>query len=105
MKKLLFLFVILALVTFACGGTNNNTSNSRPATTEELAWTACTLFVEKQLGVSQFDAQEYTASGVSSNGATFTAAIYYAKVQSKYQCVMDRHSNGDFQLNELNLMR
>lgn len=127
MKKLIVLFLMLAVILSACGKaqstpkcwsdstgtfcvTTPTPDLSRPIVptvddTVKNAWYACTLFIQRQLKVSTSDAQRYTSSGVTSSGNQYTVEIFYAKTSSKYQCVMDRHANGDFQLTELNLVR
>jgi hypothetical protein len=96
MKKVLIVLVVLAVAVIACGG-----GSSEPAATsspESRAWTACTMFVHTQLGISTSEAQRYATSQVSRSGDTFTVDVYYANVGTQYRCQILRHQNGDMEL-------
>ena len=92
MKKALIVLCVLALAILACGG---EASTSTP---ESAAFTACTMFVESQLRVSRSDAQRYAPELVVRDGTLFTVQVYYASLGTTYQCLLDRHDNGDMEL-------
>jgi hypothetical protein len=68
-------------------------------TTEENAWYACTLFVEKQLKVSIIDAQKFNSNGVVllDNGQ-YRVDINYAKLLTTYTCVVLDRTGGSWEL-------
>lgn len=115
---------LAALVLSACGGPGQRatstptmelryhlpaqTSTPRPASaprpaaiSSSNAFTACTIFVERQLGVSGRDAQRYSSDCVRQNGDMVVAQVYYASLGTTYTCVLARHSNGDIELLDL----
>lgn len=105
---LAMVFVVIVFVVWIFGtansGNNNNsnntTSNSSPS---ENAWTACGMFIEKQLGLSYMDSQRYNPSGVTTPSENeYIVNIYYAKNNVTYQCHI-LHSGGQWKL--LNLKR
>jgi hypothetical protein len=96
MKRVLLALVVLAVLAMACGaGSSEPAATSSP---ESRAWTACTMFVHSQLGISTSEAQRYAASQVSRSGDTFTIDVYYASVDAQYRCQILRHQNGDMEL-------
>lgn len=103
-KKTNPLIVILILAVFGalffCAVINNNSDDEEISLSpEESAWTACELFVQKQLGIDILEAQRYTPSGVKIVQENFyQVEIYYANQNSFYRCGLQRHNNGDWQL-------
>jgi hypothetical protein len=96
MKTVLLALVALTVLVMACGGGSSElAATSSP---ESRAWTACTMFVHSQLGISTSEAQRYTASQVSRSGDTFTVDVYYANVGTQYRCQILQHDNGDMEL-------
>ncbi len=105
---------ILALVFIACllvyGIISALTSPSRagsiPTATvsaHENSWYACTLFIDRQLGLSSLDAQEYSPGNVSDLGNDqYSVRVYYAKNNAIYRCTLAHLPSGDWQL--LNLV-
>ncbi len=78
------------------GGTGGSTTST---SVEESAWTACEMFIEKQLGISQFDAQRYNPNGVTAQSSgQYSVNVYYAKNNVTYRCVVLHKANGDWQL-------
>ncbi len=68
-------------------------------TTEENAWYACTLFVEKQLKVAAFDAQRYNSSGVILlDNSKYRVDVDYAKLTTTFTCFLQDHTNGNWEL-------
>lgn len=102
---LLFLFVLL-IVSLSCGGSPNSSPTRPTSTTEENAWTACTLLIEKQLKISFLDAQDYNPSGVTPlDNDHYLVAVYYAKYSDTYQCFLLHDSDGDWNLLELKVLQ
>jgi len=97
MKYALFLIVFLLS---ACGGSGVPTAVPTPTSTpQEKAWYACTAFIDRQLGLSFLDAQDYTPSGVTTSGSDqYTVEVFYADQGDTYRCELSRHANGDWQL-------
>lgn len=93
---LLFLVVILS----ACSST---TIPATPTSTpQESAWTACTLFVERQLGIPFTDAQEYNPAGVTDlGGGGYQVEVFYAGTGDTYRCELLKRTDGDWQLEGL----
>jgi bacteriorhodopsin len=91
---------VLLLVFSQCtSGAKRNFAVSPTMTPKESAWTACGMAVEKQLGLSYGDAQEYTPSAVLSlGGSQYKVTIFYAKYTSFYQCTVLHRSDGDWQI-------
>ena len=95
----IILFVILRLPTVS------KPLPATPTTTpQESAWYACTLGIQKELGLSILDAQNYNPKGVLLDDTfkdgtpvdftTYTGPrqyevdVYYAKVKSMYHCIL-----------------
>jgi hypothetical protein len=96
--KPLMAVIALSLMLVACGG------GTRTSSVEENAWTACTLFVEKQYGLSFLDAEDYRESGVLHlSGEQFLVRVWYADQGNQYECMVERRSNGDFLLLSLDV--
>ena len=92
-------FIILWAMVQSGSKSTKSTSTSTP---QESAWYACTMFIQKQLGLSLTDAQRYTPSGATSLGANqYRVQVYYAKTGDTYRCELLRHSNGDMELLDL----
>ena len=100
MKYALLFTGLLAMVLSACG-----TSTPEPTVTpQESSWYACTTFVQQQVGVSASDAQRYTSSGVTTLANNeFIVEVFYASLGSSYRCGLLRHSNGDWELQSLDV--
>jgi hypothetical protein len=91
--------VILSRCSGGGGGGGQPTATTSPA---ESAWTACTMFVNQQVGLSTSDAQEYNPGGVTLlAGNQYQVVVYYAKYTSFYQCSIDHLANGNWQLADL----
>ena len=92
--------VVLCLVFWAVAQLGGKPSSSKPTSTpQESAWTACTLFIEKQLGISYLDAQDYNPSGVTMlSDGQYKVTVYYAKLSDTYQCTILRRTDGNWQL-------
>jgi len=101
MKIISFLFGFLLLISIACG---SSSSVEPTATPQELAWTACTVFVKQQLDIPTGDAQRYTPSGVTTLAdGRFMVEVYYANQGSTYRCELVRHPNGNTELLSLDV--
>ena len=68
---------------------------------EEHTWSACVLFIERELKLSTFDAQRYNPDGVIKAGDDYLVDVYYATNDVTYTCFMTRDTNGDWLLREL----
>ena len=66
---------------------------------EESAWYACTKFIEKQLKVSEIDAQSYILSDVTllDNGQ-YRVDVSYAKLATIYTCIVLDRTGGNWEL-------
>ena len=71
-------------------------------TTEENAWYACTLFIEKQLKVSIIDSQKFNSNGVVllDNGQ-YRVDVEYAKLMTIYTCTVLDRTGGSWELIKL----
>ena len=101
MKRLALVLALLCLALLACGGGGSNGSEptSVPA---ERAWYACTTLIERQLGYSIMDAERYSRSKVTAlGGDQFLANIIYADQGQEFDCLVQRRSNGDWELVDL----
>lgn len=67
----------------------------------ESAWTACTLFVQKQLRIDPSTAQRYYPGGVVQKGSTFTVTVFYATIPAAYVCNINHLSSGNWSLQDL----
>jgi hypothetical protein len=75
-----------------------------PATPQENAWYACTVFIEKQLKVSASDAQRYNPAGVTTQANNqYLVAVYYAKQKTTYECEISIDSTENYHLLSLNI--
>ena len=88
-------FIILILVAYllaACTPSQQAIHTAPASSPEEDAWTACTLFVEKQYGISYLDAERYDPNKVAivSNGDYYVEA-FFAKYSTTYRCLL-KHS-------------
>jgi hypothetical protein len=94
------LAILFCLVLYALSQWPGKTSYSSPTSSpEESAWTACTTFVEKQLGVSASDAQKYNPSGVALLVEdNYQVDVYYVKMNVFYRCTIKNKPNGNRQL-------
>lgn len=94
-----FLLLVLILASLACGGTASPTPTSTP---QESAWTACTLFIERQLEIPFTDAQDYSPAGVTDlGGGGYRVEVYYASTGDTYRCDLLKRTDGDWQLEGL----
>jgi len=100
----LVLIILLVCVYIFSSGGGASTKGTPTTTPREGAWTSCTLFIQKQLGISYLDAQRYNATGVTDLGdGKYQVDVYYAKVNTFYRCGILRHSNGDMELLSLDV--
>lgn len=102
-RSCLYLVLIICVVVFVIWifpKLNPGTSGTTPTLTpSEGAWSSCTMFIEKQLGLSIMDAQRYNPGGVTiSTENVFIVNVYYAKNTTNYRCDIQRLSNGDWKL-------
>lgn len=94
-----------ALILVKTFGSDNNNSGIA-SSPEEGAWTMCTLFVEREMGISYLDAQRYNASGVVVlGGGQYQVTVYYAKLDKTYQCSITHKPNGDWEAKNLRIVR
>lgn len=63
--------------------------NATPSPSE-LAWTACTSFIEKRYGLPPQDGGKYTPNGVKVSGNLYQVDVYYASRDRTFQCLMAR---------------
>jgi len=104
--KVLLCLIVLFIVSLACAGSSNSSPTRPTSTTEENAWWACKLLIEKQLKISPRDAQEYNPSGVTPiDNDHYLVAIYYAKYSDTYQCFLRHDSDGNWNLLELKVLQ
>jgi tetratricopeptide (TPR) repeat protein len=98
--------VVLCIVILALTQLNGKSSPAKPTSTPgEMAFSACTQFIEKQLGVSYFDAQDYSPSRVTALGSgQFQVKVYYAKLSDTYQCTILHRTDGNWQLVSLEVL-
>jgi hypothetical protein len=98
---LILVCVIVAIEKSVSGGGGGATPTPAP---EKEAWSACTTFIEQQLGLSFLDAQQYNPGGITSLGNNqYSVDVYYAKEKSMYECVILLPPDGSWQLVSLNL--
>ena len=72
------------------------------ATIEQSAWTACTLFIERQLDISYLDAQNYTASSlITLADDQYIVEVFYADLGEIYRCQLLRRTDGTWELLKL----
>lgn len=92
--------IIIILLTRLSSASKGNTSQSNsPSNPTQSAWTACTLFVEKQYGISYLQAEKYHSSGVKSTGNNqYVVTVNYAKYSSTYECRVFNTASGDWSL-------
>lgn len=96
---ILILIVLVGLIVVF-----NKPKKSIASSPEQNAWTACTLFVEKQMNISSFDAQRYSPSQVTTQGQNFyTVEVHYASQNATYRCGLQRHDNGNWELHSLDM--
>jgi hypothetical protein len=118
MKRILMVLVLLSLAALACGrqgGPSAGYATNEPyyqapedapkpvstpvSTPQKNAWYACTTLIDRQLGLSFMDAQDYSSDRVSSLGSgDYRARIWYANVATEYECVVSHLSSGDWKL-------
>lgn len=99
MRPLPAMIIFIALVSLACAGSSTPVPT---ATVQESAWTACTLFVEQQVGISYLDAQEYNPAGVTDLGSDrYQVEVFFAEQNQTYRCELLRRSDGNWQLEGL----
>ena len=68
---------------------------------QESAWTACTMFINRELGISHLDADNYDPGGVTDlGGGLYKITIYYAAISSIYHCEI-LHINENWELQSL----
>jgi hypothetical protein len=94
--------IILIILVIWIWGKLDPGTDLNPKTTftpAEDAWTTCTMFIERQLGLSIMDAQEYNPSGVTVPADNeFIVNVYYAKNNATYQCDILKQSDGNWNL-------
>ncbi len=95
--KFAFALIVCSLVlaSLACGSDTSTTTT----TPEESAWYACTLFVQRQYGVSTSKAERYNRSEVRAfQNGLYTANVYYASLGETYVCGLTQTDSGDWAL-------
>jgi hypothetical protein len=97
--------VIIIIVIIASNNSNGSGGGTKTTSSnEESAWTSCTLFIQRQLGISYLDSQQYSPSLVTSQGNNqYVTDVYYAKLKSMYECVIYHQPDGNWQLMSLSL--
>lgn len=92
------LAIILGLVFYALSQLPEKTT-SYTASSRENAWAACTMFVEKQLGVSASEAEKYYPLGVTLLGEdSYQVDVHYAKLNTFFRCELKNTPDGNWQL-------
>lgn len=79
-------FIGGAILLTSCAPQKSNA----PPSPSELAWTACTSFVEKRYGLPWQDGQRYAPNGVKVSGNLYQVDIYYASHDKTFRCLMER---------------
>jgi tetratricopeptide (TPR) repeat protein len=104
---LVLAIIVICISLWAVIQIGSKSSPAKPTSTpEEMAFSACTQFIEKQLGVSYFDAQDYSPSRVTTlNNGQFQVKVYYAKLSDTYQCTILHRTDGNWQLLNLEVLR
>ena len=98
MLRVYFAFVLLSLLALACG----SSTPSPTLTPEESAWTACTLFVEQQVGLSMRAAQRYAPERVTETAdGMYEVRVFYAEPGQTYRCEISRQAGGNWELSGL----
>jgi hypothetical protein len=98
MKPIIFLITLFAIVSLGCG----SSTPERISTPEQSAWTACTLFVEKQVGISYLDAQKFNPAGVEDLGdGKYQVEVFFAKQDQTYSCELLKQTDGNWKLEGL----
>lgn len=84
---------------------SKNSPPTPTVSTEVSAWYVCLGFIEKQLGLSPLDAQEYNAAAVVNLPRTgqYNVDVYYAKYTTTYECVVVLFPNGDWKLRNISI--
>jgi hypothetical protein len=101
MKRIYIMFALLAILAIACGGASKAEPTSTP---ESKAWTACTLFVQRQVGLSPEGAQRFTADGVTDMGDNhWRVDVFYAGESDTYRCDLLKRDDGNWQLDDLSV--
>lgn len=84
---LLVIALSAAIATTACAGTPTPTS-----TPEQLAWTACTMFVERQYKEPASAAEPFRAAQVTPYGAsvraTYGVNVNYPSAATTFHCML-----------------
>lgn len=97
-------YIAPIFLTLTAQPTNTPRSTYTPIPTktlEEKAWSACILFIDQQLKLSIFDAQEYNPNGIIKAGNDYLVDVNYASNNVTYTCLLTQESNGDWILLEL----
>lgn len=105
-RRTIIILVIAFVVVIACipclkFAVDANKPVPKPTLSpSESAWTACTMFVEKQVGVSILQAQDYSPSRILAlENNRYQVDVYYAKYASTYRCTLYHHvDDGDWEL-------
>jgi hypothetical protein len=72
------------------------------ASIQQSAWTACTLFIERQLDISYLDAQSYTASSLTTlPDNQYIVEVFYADLAKTYRCQLFHRPDGNWELLKL----
>ena len=103
MRKTIVLSALLAMLfaAIACADSPPAPQQAPTRSNDELArsaFYACTLFIERQLGLPTGRAQRYSPSLVARSGSGFGVEVHYASTGVTYACAIARHDNGDMQL-------
>ena len=90
--------IVIGLLIYAASQLPEKTT-SYTASPRENAWAACTMFVEKQQGVSASEAEKYYPLGVTLLGEDrYQVDVHYAKLNTFYRCELKNTPDGNWQL-------
>jgi hypothetical protein len=106
MRYVAIVLAATALFALACGS-STPAAPEPTSTPQSKAWYACTLSVDKQLGLSYLnDAERFNPAGVTTLDTNlYRVRVRYADQGSTYQCVLELLDNGDMRLRSLDEVR
>lgn len=97
MANRLFLLLFILLLPACSASTPVPT-----ASIQQSAWTACTLFIERQLDISYLDERSYTASNLTTLADDqYMVEVFYADLAEAYRCQLFRRPDGTWELLKL----
>jgi hypothetical protein len=94
--------LLCAVALFMTWNDNGVFGGAKPKATADpysSSWTACKMFIEKQLNLPMTEAQRYTGQGITQLASNqFRMVIYYAKCNNAFRCTVAHTTTGDWML-------